>query len=680
MRYEDYDSLIMGRSGSISYISDIETYEMIHLTCGGMEAYGFTDPEQYIGKKCYKILQGLDEPCPFCTNSCLEEGKDYRWEYFNENLGKWFDLTDTLVNLDDRICRLEIARDITKRKEELLQLENQLSLENALLKSLNILTTQKDMNVAMQIFLATIGGYYGANRAYIFEFDLKRQILNNTFEWCLPGVSAEIEHLQNIPLEVVDDWIRKFKSCGEFYIASVDGDVNHNSEEYRILEMQGIESLMAAPLMEGDTIMGFLGVDDPTVNFGDLTLLRATSEFVMVELEKRHLMRELRGALDKANVANHSKTKFLFNMSHDIRTPMNAILGFSMMAEKYVDDKERVLDSLGKLNRAGKHLQRLINDVLDMSRVESGKMAFNLQPHHIPSLLEDTRELFGVEMKKKDIEFTALWDIEDEVAWVDQLRMEQIEMNLISNALKYTPEGGKVSYTISQIEKTEDGYAVYQGTVKDTGIGMSEEFCEKVFEPFEREKTSTVDKIQGTGLGLSITKSLVEQMGGSIICRSSVGKGTEFVFNVKLRVGRKEDLPKKIERMVSKTEFSGKRILLVEDNELNREIAHDILEEYGFLIDTAEDGDIAVDMVKKAALGYYQLILMDIQMPRMDGYEATRQIRRLEDRDLANIPIVAMTANAFEEDIQNALAAGMDAHIAKPLDISKLFVTLQQIL
>lgn len=680
MRFEEYDSLIMDHAESICYISDMETYEMIHLTRGGMKAYGFTKPEEYLGKKCYKVLQGMDEPCPFCTNDCLEEGRDYRWEYYNDNLNTWFDLTDTMVQVDGRMCRMEIARDITQRKAELVLLSNQLSLENVLMECLNILTTEGDMDVAMQEFLATIGGYYGANRAYVFEFDLQNQLLNNTFEWCYPGVTAEIDNLQEVPLEVVSGWIRKFESSGEFYLSSVDQDIDHDSEEYRILEMQGIESLMAAPLMEGDEIVGFLGVDDPTKKLGDLTLLRATTEFVMIELEKRRLVAELASALEKANIANQSKTKFLFNMSHDIRTPMNAILGFSMMAEKYIDDKERALDSLEKLNRAGKHLQRLINDVLDMSRVESGKMAFNLKPHHIPSLLNDTKALFEVEMQKKDIEFTASWDIEDEVAFLDQLRMEQIELNLISNALKYTPAGGKVSYTITQIGKSQDGYAIYQGVVKDTGIGMSEEFCARVFEPFERENTSTVDKIQGTGLGLAITKSLIEQMGGTIVCRSKSGEGTEFIFTVTHKIGKEEDLPKKIERTVSKTGFSGKRLLLVEDNELNREIAHDILEEYGFVIETAEDGDIAVDMVKNAALGYYHLILMDIQMPRMDGYEATRQIRRLDDRDLANIPIVAMTANAFEEDVQNALDAGMNAHIAKPIDIPKLLATLQQIL
>ncbi len=680
MRYKDYDSLIMDHAGSICYISDMENYEMLHLTSGGMKAYGFTKPEDYVGKKCHKVLQGLDEPCPFCTNAYLEEGKDYHWEYYNENLSTWFDLTDTMVQIDGRMCRMEIARDITQRKAELVLLSNQLSLENVLMECLNILTTEGEMDVAMEAFLATIGGYYGANRAYTFEFNLEKQILNNTFEWCYPGVTAEIDKLQGVPLEVVDDWIRKFESSGEFYITCVDADIDHDSEEYRILEMQGIESLMAAPLIAGGEIVGFIGVDDPTKKLGDLTLLRATSEFVMVELEKRRLVTELADALEKANIANQSKTKFLFNMSHDIRTPMNAILGFSMMAEKYIDDKDRALDSLAKLNRAGKHLQRLINDVLDMSRVESGKMAFNLKPHHIPSLLNDTKALFEVEMQKKDIEFTASWDLEDEVAFLDQLRMEQIELNLISNALKYTPAGGKVSYTITQLGKSRDGYATYQGVVKDTGIGMSEEFCLRVFEPFERENTSTVDKIQGTGLGLAITKSLVEQMGGTIVCRSKSGEGTEFIFTVTHKIGKVEDLPKKIERTVSKSDFANKRLLLVEDNELNREIAHDILEEYGFVIETAEDGDIAVDMVKNAALGYYDLILMDIQMPRMDGYEATRQIRRLDDRDLANIPIVAMTANAFEEDVQNALAAGMNAHIAKPIDVPKLLVTLQQVL
>lgn len=680
MRYEDYNSLLVDNSGSISYIADMETYELLHLTKAGMEAYGLTTPEDYKGKKCYKLLQGLDEPCPFCTNDFLEEGSTYQWEYYNESLGMWFDLLDTKTILNGRPCRTEIARDITARKTQLDFLEDQLSLDNILMECLNILTTEENLDTAMDAFLATVGGYYSANRAYIFEFDLEKGILNNTFEWCQEGITAEIELLQNIPLEVVDDWITMFENTGGFYITNLDEDIDHDSEEYRILEMQGIDSLMATPLTMGGVIVGFLGVDDPTKNFGDLSLLRATSEFVLVEMEKRRMAVELSDALEKANIANRSKTKFLFNMSHDIRTPMNAILGFSMMAEKYIDDKERALDSLSKLNSAGNHLQRLINDVLDMSRIESGKMTFDLKPYHIPTLLNDTREMFAMEMQKKDIEFIVSWELEDEVAYLDRLHMDQVELNLVSNALKYTPEGGKVTYTIKQIDKSPDGYATYMGTVKDTGIGMNPEFCARVFEAFERERTSTVDGIQGTGLGLAITKSLLDQMDGDIICRSEKGVGTEFIFTVRFKTGTVEDLPKQVNNMVAKSDFNEKRILLVEDNELNREIANDILEEFGFIMETAEDGDIAVDMVENSEPGYYDLILMDIQMPRMDGYQATRQIRSLNDRELASIPIIAMTANAFAEDRQNAIEAGMNEHIAKPIDVPKLINVLQHML
>ncbi len=680
MRYEDYNSLILDQSGSISYISDIQTYEMIHLTKAGMKAYGMEKPEDYLGKKCYQILQGLDAPCPFCTNEWLVEGEPYVWEHHNENLDAWFTLIDSKVMLDGRMCRVEVARNITKQKKEMRELEDQITLESILLQCLDIFVTEDDMNVAIQTFLETIGGYYDANRAYIFEFDLEKQTLDNTFEWCMDGVEAEIDKLQEIPLEVVADWISMFESVGEFYITSVDGDVDPNSEAYRLLEMQGIQSLMAAPLYTKGVITGFLGVDDPRTRFGDLTLLRATTEFMMAELEKRRLTAELAKALEKANIANQSKTKFLFNMSHDIRTPMNAILGFSMMAEKYIDNKERALDSLAKLNSAGKHLQRLINDVLDMSRVESGKMTFNLQPQHIPSLHRDTYELFVEEMRKKNLKFMTFCDIKDEVIFCDRLRMDQIDLNLLSNAMKYTPEGGTIIYSITQIGANEDGYGTYLFSVRDNGIGMSEEFCARVFEAFEREKSSTVDKIQGTGLGMAITKSLVDQMGGMIECTSELGVGTEFTITVSFRIGTEADLPKGIERTLTKADFTKKRILLVEDNELNREIAHDILEEYGFIIEMAEDGDIAVDMVAASEEGYYDVVLMDIQMPRMDGYEATKRIRRLENKKLAQIPIIAMTANAFEEDRQNALAAGMDSHIAKPIDIPKLIETLQMIL
>jgi len=293
MRYEDYNSLVVDHSSSICYVSDPVTYDLLHLTKAGLEVCGLTSPEEYKGKKCYEVLQGRKEPCPFCTNSKLIEGQDYRWEHYNESLGRWFDITDSLLLINGRQCRMEIARDITGRKGGISLSSGELSMEDVLFRCLHILTTETDLNRAFGQFLEGIGGYYHSNRSYIFEFDFDRQTLSNSYEWCAPGVTAEIDNLQDLPLEVVDGWVRKFKSSGEFSINSLHDDIDPDSDEYQILEAQGIQSLMAAPLLRGDEIVGFIGVDDPRANLGDLTLLRSVSEFVRAELERRRLLAEL---------------------------------------------------------------------------------------------------------------------------------------------------------------------------------------------------------------------------------------------------------------------------------------------------------------------------------------------------------------------------------------------------
>ncbi len=294
MNYEGFDSLIMEASGSICYLCDTQTYELMHLTKPGMEVYGLSDPEEYRGRKCYEILQGRDSPCPFCTNGKLMEGKEFRWEHFNEKLQRWFDVTDTLVRTDGRLCRLEIARDITARKGHVSpDSSGNMSMEDVLFRCLHVLATEKDMQKAVNLFLATVGGYYKAARTYIFEFDKEKSITNNTFEWCGPGVTREIDKLQQIPLEVVADWITKFRSDGAFTINSLGEERDPNSEEYRLLQMQGINSLIAAPLLREQEIVGFIGVDDPEQNGGNPGLLRSVSEFVLAELERRRLLEEL---------------------------------------------------------------------------------------------------------------------------------------------------------------------------------------------------------------------------------------------------------------------------------------------------------------------------------------------------------------------------------------------------
>lgn len=294
MNTENYDSLIMSASGSICYLCDVKNYELLHLTQPGMEVYGLTSHEEYRGKKCYEVLQGRTSPCPFCNNSKLSRDRPIRWEHYNEKLCRWFDITDTLTTVDGRVCRLEIARDITARKDHSLQeFSGSMSMEDVLFRCLHVLATEKSMDEAVNQFLASVGSYYKAARTYIFEFDLEKGVTNNTFEWCGPGVSREIDNLQQIPLEVVDDWVKKFRTDGAFAISSLEAERDPNSEEYRLLQMQGISSLLAAPLMREQEIVGFIGVDDPEQNGGNPGLLRSVSEFILAELERRRLMEEL---------------------------------------------------------------------------------------------------------------------------------------------------------------------------------------------------------------------------------------------------------------------------------------------------------------------------------------------------------------------------------------------------
>ena len=527
------------------------------------------------------------------------------------------------------------------------------------------------------------------------------------------------------------------------------------------------------------------------------------------QLEEQN--RKLEIALQHEGAANRAKREFLFNMSHDIRTPMNAIIGFTSLAATHIDNREQVLDYLKKISTSSQHLLSLINDVLDMSRIESGKVKIEEKAVHLPDLVHDVRSIIQPNVAAKRLSlFIDTMDIEDEDIITDPLRLNQILLNILSNAIKFTPTGGMISIRIAQKNGAPKGCVCYEFRIKDNGIGMSEEFQKHIFEEFSREESSTVSGIQGTGLGMSITKNIVDLMGGTIALTSEPGKGTEFIVTLCFtRSGQKAEpkqLPQleglralvadddtntclNVSTMLSKIgmrpewtisgkeavirtkyaveqgdEFSvyiidwlipdmngieivrqirkvignrcpiiiltaydwadiedearaagvtafcekplflselrrvlaepfraepasepaqptaadlkGKKLLLVEDNELNREIALEILKEAGFVVDTAEDGAVAVQKIKQVAPGQYDLILMDIQMPNLDGYEATRQIRALPDAKKASIPIFAMTANAFEEDRQNALEAGMNGHIAKPLDVPHLLRVL----
>ena len=533
--------------------------------------------------------------------------------------------------------------------------------------------------------------------------------------------------------------------------------------------------------------------------------------------DTQELNAKLQVAVEKAESANRAKSTFLSNMSHDIRTPMNAIIGFTTLALSNIDDTDRVKDYLGKTLASSNHLLSLINDVLDMSRIESGKIHLEEVEVNLSDVLHDLKTIVSGQIYAKQLEFYMdAMDVTDEDVYCDKTRLNQILLNLLSNAIKFTPAGGTVSVRVRQLAGKVHGCGQYEFRIKDNGIGMSPEFAQKIFEPFERERTSTVSGIQGTGLGMAITKNIVDMMGGTIEVQTAQGKGTEFTVCVPMRAQTEQRPVEKITELeglkalvvdddfntcdsVTKmlvkvgmraewtlsgkeavlrarqsiemsdayhayiidwrlpdmngievtrqirslhddtpiiiltaydwsdieveakaagvtafcakpmflsdlretlmsalgqkptdavqgllpeknADFKGKHILLVEDNELNREIAQEILREYGFLVDSAENGAVAVEKVSTAAPGSYDLVLMDVQMPIMDGYTATRKIRALDDPARAKLPILAMTANAFDEDRRNALESGMNGFLSKPIVIDDLVQELRKIL
>ena len=387
-------------------------------------------------------------------------------------------------------------------------------------------------------------------------------------------------------------------------------------------------------------------------------------------------------SLEKAELANKEKSAFLFNMSHDIRTPLNAMIGFTDMAVKNIDDKAKALDCLSKSKLSSEHLLSLINDVLDMSRIESGKVELDLNPVNLNENGEDYVPMLRSLAEKKNVHFEfSLHDITNAYVYVDFLRMNQVIINVVSNAVKYTPSGGSVTVDVCQIPSDREGFGLYQFVIQDTGIGMSAEYQQHLFDEFSRERTSTVSKQQGTGLGLAITKRIIDMMEGSIEVESKVGEGSKFTIRIPMRIQEHPENVEQVRFAHSEEEpvsFEGFKILVVEDNELNLEISKDILESAGVVVESAEDGSIAVERLKEKGPDYYDCILMDIQMPVMDGFEATRTIRKMfPDK---RIPIIALSANAFDEDRRKSLEAGMDGHLAKPIVIAQLEDSLKKYL
>lgn len=415
-----------------------------------------------------------------------------------------------------------------------------------------------------------------------------------------------------------------------------------------------------------------------------MLIVQNTTQEKLAEIRARKALKE---AYLAANKANEAKTAFLSNMSHDIRTPMNAIVGMTAIAGANIDDKEKVLDCLEKITQSSHHLLSLINEVLDMSRIESGKISLTEERFNLKALADNIVNMANTGMEAHHHKFAVnLQNLQHADVYGDSLRIQQLLTNILTNAIKYTPAHGRISFSIMELPIDEKDLGCYQFIVKDNGVGMSEDFQKIMFEPFTRANDTTTNKIFGTGLGMSIAKNIVNLMNGDIKVESAPGKGSTFTITLFLKILNKAEQkaqeklaqPAKSLAEIKSCNYTGKRILLVEDNKLNREIASEIISMTGAQVVTAVNGKDAVEIYLAKKPGFFDLIFMDVQMPLMNGYEATAAIRASAKSDALTIPIIAMTANAFTEDVLLAKNAGMNEHMAKPLDINKLTATLQR--
>ena len=409
-------------------------------------------------------------------------------------------------------------------------------------------------------------------------------------------------------------------------------------------------------------------------------ILLAVQDMTVLKEEEIRNRKALQKATAMAEAANNAKTAFLFNMSHDIRTPMNAIIGFTELLEKYQDDAEKRADYLKKIHDSNTVLLSIINNVLEMARIEKGIIEVEEVAWSTEQFNDMLYSVFQEMMRQKNIEFTGKITVDHPYVFCDPSKLREVFINILSNAYKYTNPGGRVTMDLEEIPSHREGYALYRTTITDTGVGMTREFLPHIFEEFTRERSATEAQVEGTGLGMPIVKRLVEFMEGTIVISSQKNVGTTCIVTIPHRIAAKADLVEQRGGTSDPEQFRGKRILLAEDNDLNAEIAVEILQGAGFAVERAEDGRMAVAMVRAADAGYYDAILMDVQMPNMNGYEAARAIRSLPDAGKAGTVILAMTANAFEEDRKEALAAGMNGHFGKPIDVHELMKALSALL
>ena len=757
------------------YISDMDNYELLYVNHVACETLQHTR-DQLVGKKCYEVIQGRTSPCPFCTNDRICEDEFYKWEFFNPILDRTFMIKNRVINWLGRRARIELSHDMFSTEYKLAKKDRE---RETLLRTIPggfARLDARDMKTVL---------WYGANFLNVIGYT-KEQFESELHSQCTYIHPDDSDRIRAV--------LKEIQATGESTV--LESRIITNSGQIRILTMtfcfaRGEESWDGIPSFYS------VGID-------------VTSE----RMEQERQRKALEDAYQTAQVASSAKTNFLSSMSHDIRTPMNAIMGMTAIAQANLLSPEKVSDRLAKINVSSRHLLNLINEVLDMSKIESGKIDLIPEEIHLPDLIQNVTDMCKPLIAEKHQEFQiSVGQVSHERIIADGDRLQQVFMNLLSNSIKYTPEGGKITLRINETPSLIEKKGQYEFIFTDNGVGMDESYIPHIFEPFSRAEDSRISKIQGTGLGMAITENIIRMMNGSIDVKSRPGTGSCFTVSVQFElVGEEEPCDKELEGLpvlvvdddqivcenatallyelgmrgywvlsgaeaveniaaahncgddyfavildwkmpemdgletvkairsrlgeyvpiivISAYDYSdieeeflnagadafitkplfkskmlhvlqlflsicrfdtsvpmaeekyprlaGKRILLAEDNELNREIAIELLHMQDIIVESAENGRQAVDLFQSSVPGYYSAILMDIQMPVMNGYEATKAIRRLDRADAVSIPILALTANAFTADVGMSRSCGMNDHIAKPIDIQRLVHVLQK--
>lgn len=629
------EDLILNAIDEIIYVADVHTHDMLYMNSNCISVTGCAD---YHGKKCYAILHKDTSPCPFCTNHLLNRDAFYTWEHNNTHLGRCFFLKDKLIDWEGRLARIEFAIDVSQYKSQINIVENKIT---SIIKS-----------IPGGICL---GESTPAGIKVVWHNDNYLDLIGYTEEQFASELSSMVSYVHPDDIGRVAEVCEESKRTGQ-----------PQTMHMRVVRRDGtVRSLITSA-----SYYKTLGSEKESYYSTGIDI----TDYTHKEEEDR---KALQAALKAAQEASKAKSRFLSHMSHEIRTPLNAVIGMAAIANSSISDTAFVMDCHKKIDQAANYLLSLINDILDMSRIESDKLLLAHRPFDFKAFVEGISSLFAVQAQERGVSFSIRVQAGAYRHFVgDALHLKQVLVNLLSNAMKFTPRRGQVSMYIRTKPHGADTLRL-EVDVQDTGIGIKPEALSRVFETFEQADSNTTTEYGGSGLGLAISKRIVELMDGEIHAESTLGAGTTFKMWVPLEVYAGDPLVLHAKQDVS---FAGKVVLVAEDNEINMEIATEILRAKDIVVVPAVNGQVALDVFSKSELGHFDAILMDIRMPLMDGMAATRAIRALPRADAATVPIIALSANAFEEDKQASLACGMSGHISKPIDIAELYNVLAQCL